>query len=87
MSHKFTTFKHFIVYDLGDVDEAESKLLETLEWRRSNKIDNLLSSDDWTPPPELRQNVQGKLLAIDHQSGCPIWYMPVGKSDIKGKND
>lgn len=69
---------------LGDILLASQKLLNTLAWRKSNGIDQLLT--DWKPPQDLRKQNPAKLVAIDFStSGTPIWMLSIGKTNIKGE--
>lgn len=65
------------------MNEARDRLLTTLAWRQANQIDQLLTTNDWRPPLELRKNNPAKLIGIDYQSGAPIWFLSLGKIDIK----
>jgi len=64
-----------------NVEEAEKMFLKSLEWRRLNKIDDMV--DTWTPPEVLPKYYPIGRTGYD-KTGAPLWILRVGKFDIKG---
>lgn len=57
--------------------------MATLKWRRANGIDELLSTDEWELPAELKEQHKVQLVALKGQIQ-PVWYIPVGTANFKG---
>ena len=54
-----------------------------MKWRRANGIDELLSTDEWELPAELKEQHKVQLVALKGQIQ-PVWYIPVGTANFKG---
>ncbi|GIY49262.1 protein real-time [Caerostris darwini] len=64
-----------------DVDAAETMLRNTLQWRKDNNIDKILT--DYKRPEALAKYLDKLLLGYDKE-GCPYFYIAVGKYDVRG---
>ncbi|GIX74372.1 protein real-time [Caerostris extrusa] len=64
-----------------DVDAAETMLRNTLQWRKDNNIDKILT--DYKRPEALAKYLDKLLLGYDKE-GCPYFYVAVGKYDVRG---
>ncbi|GFS98173.1 SEC14-like protein 2 [Nephila pilipes] len=64
-----------------DVDAAETMLRKSLQWRKENNVDRILT--DYKPPEAVDIYLKNLFLGIDNE-GCPAYYMPVGSYDVKG---
>ncbi|CAL1296152.1 unnamed protein product [Larinioides sclopetarius] len=64
-----------------DVDAAEQMVRQSLQWRKENNVDKILT--DYKLPEILQTFFKNVLFGYDKE-GCPIYYMPVGKHDVRG---
>ena len=56
-------------------------LFQCLIWREQNAVDSIL--DTWEAPEVLRKYYPGGLYGFD-KDDCPIYFEPLGYSDVKG---
>ncbi|CAL1284601.1 unnamed protein product [Larinioides sclopetarius] len=64
-----------------DVDGAEKMLRQTLQWRKDGNVDQILT--DYKVPEVLQNHLKNFLFGYDKE-GCPVYYMPIGKKDVRG---
>ncbi|XP_057372739.1 SEC14-like protein 2 [Daphnia carinata] len=64
-----------------DVDQAEKMLRRSLEWRRANRIDEIV--EQWEPPLVLVKYYPMGIIGNDKQS-CPVWIVSFGNADWRG---
>ena len=64
-----------------DVTVAADMYRKSVAWREQKGID-LLNS--WDPPDVLKKYFPGGFAGFD-QEGCPVWIIPFGQADMKGK--
>ena len=48
-------------------------------------VAKIFCSDDWEVPLELKAQHKVQLVALKGQMLQPVWYIPVGKVNFKGK--
>ena len=65
----------------GNVEAAESMYRSSATWRRQKGVDRLVK---WKPPVVLRKYYPGGFAGFD-RAGCPVWIIPFGQADMKGK--
>ena len=53
----------------------------SVTWRRQKGVDRLVK---WKPPVVLRNYYPGGFAGFDRE-GCPVWIIPFGQADMKGK--
>jgi len=63
-----------------NVKNAEGMLRESLEWRRENKVDEILS---WKPPKVLLNYLPIDCIGYD-RCGGPVWINAYGRADSRG---
>ena len=59
------------------------KLLLTMKWRKDFNVDDfpIKSNLEKTPLTVL----EPKIIGLNFTLGSPVWYLPIGKIDFKGK--
>lgn len=62
-------------------DQAEKMLRKSLEWRKMNRIDNLL--DEWEIP-EVMDKYHSMGVCGNDKFACPVWVCAYGNTDMKG---
>ncbi|XP_046633901.1 SEC14-like protein 2 [Daphnia pulicaria] len=63
------------------VDQAEKMLRQSLEWRRLNRVNEILQT--WTPPEVIEKYYSIGQTGYD-KFGCPLWMSAQGPIDIRG---
>ena len=56
---------------------------KSLKWRRHKGVDRI---QDWEAPLVLRKFYPGGFCGFDTE-GCPVWIIPFGKADMKGRKN
>lgn len=63
------------------VDLADKMLRQSLEWRRLNRVNDILET--WTPPEVIEKYYSIGQCGYD-KFGCPLWISAQGPIDIRG---
>ena len=74
-------FRQIFVSYLGDLELTVDKILQTLKWRRINHVDELLTFKE----SELGKIMAPIFLGLNYPLCSPVWYLPLGRIDFKGK--
>ncbi|KZS17891.1 SEC14 protein 2 [Daphnia magna] len=64
-----------------DLDQAEKMLRRSVEWRRANRVDEIL--DQWEPPVALVKYYPMSIIGND-KFYCPVSVVAFGKADWRG---
>ena len=65
----------------GDIETAEAMYRKSVQWRTVRRVDELLS---WRPPSVLQKYYPWGMAGYDTDN-CPVWIIPFGTADVKGK--
>ena len=76
----YLVFRYFCYFQ-NNVDQAEANFRKSQSWRNQRGVDFVLQ---WKPPEVLRKYYPGGFTGFD-ASGCPVWIIPYGNLDLKGK--
>ncbi|CAG7732641.1 unnamed protein product, partial [Allacma fusca] len=62
-----------------DLDQAEKMIRESMKWRETNDIENILT---WNPPERFSKDLPMEFLGYDNENS-PVVVMAYGKWDLK----
>ena len=80
---KITKFMNtlFLTNSKGDLETGETRYRRSEQWRTVRRVDQLLA---WTPPSVIQKYYPGGVAGYDADN-CPVWIIPFGTADVKGK--
>ena len=65
----------------GNLETAETMYRRSAQWRTVRRVDELIT---WRPPSVLQKYYPWGMAGYDTDN-CPVWIIPFGTADVKGK--
>lgn len=65
----------------GDLERCEAMYRRSAQWRTARRVGELLT---WAAPSVLQTHYPGGRAGYDADN-CPVWIIPFGTADVKGK--